>query len=225
MRMRWSSLTFLHWPYAVDVVQALLPDGLTVEPCDGRAWVGLIPFEMTVAPATGPEVPWLSRFPETNVRTYVRAADGSTGIWFFSLDAARLAAVVAARSSWGLPYFWSAMHVERRHDRVGYHSSRRAPSGGAVLSAYVEAGAPIPESDLTPFDHYLTARFVLFAPYLGRLWCTRAEHEPWPLRRVDLHGVRSTLLEAAGLPTPVGEPVAHFSDGVDVRVGRPHPVG
>src|SRR5918912_739696 len=42
-----------------------------------------------------PAVPWLSRFPEINVRTYVRDGRGRRGIWFFSLDAARLAAVLA----------------------------------------------------------------------------------------------------------------------------------
>jgi len=31
-----------------------------------------------------------SGFCETNVRAYVRACDGRTGIWFVSLDAARL---------------------------------------------------------------------------------------------------------------------------------------
>jgi hypothetical protein len=180
---------------------------------------------MTVGPSVGPEVPWLSHFPETNVRTYVRTADGMTGIWFFSLDAARLAAVTAARTSWGLPYHWSAMHIERRDDRVGYHSARRRSQPRAALTAYVDASAAIPASELTEFDHYLTARFVLFAHYLGRLWYTRADHAPWPLRRAAVHSLHSNLLEAAGLPAPIGAPVAHFSDGVDVRVGLPHRVG
>ena len=109
MQHRWTNLTFLHWSYDVDAVQALLPRGLVVEPFDGRAWVGLVPFEMTVTlPERGP-VPWVSRFPETNVRTYVRATDGTTGIWFLSLDASRLGAVVVARTTYRLPYFWSDM--------------------------------------------------------------------------------------------------------------------
>jgi uncharacterized protein YqjF (DUF2071 family) len=225
MRMRWSTLTFMHWSYDVDVVQQLLPPGLTIEPYGDRAWVGLIPFTMTVAPAVGPEVPWLSHFPETNVRTYVRADNGMTGIWFFSLDAARLAAVTAARGSWGLPYYWSAMRIERRGDRVGYHLARHRSRPRAMHSAYVDASEPIPAPEVTEFDHYLTARFVLFARYLGRLWYTRAEHPPWPLRRALVHSAHGNLLEAAGLPSPTGDPVAHFSDGVDVRVGMPHQVG
>ena len=110
-------LTFLHWRYPPETVQALLPDGLEVETFDGVAWVGLIPFLMDrVRPRWLPPVPWLSRFPETNVRTYVRGPDGRTGIWFFSLDAARLPAVLAARVGFGLPYYWSEMSVRAMGD-------------------------------------------------------------------------------------------------------------
>ena len=41
-----------------------------------------------------PAVPWLSAFPELNVRTYVSPRDGKRGVYFFSLDAARLLAVL-----------------------------------------------------------------------------------------------------------------------------------
>jgi len=225
MRMRWESIAFLHWSYDVDVVQALLPEGLTVEAYEGRAWVGLIPFQMTVAPARGPEVPWLSHFPETNVRTYVRGPNGLAGIWFFSLDAARSAAVSAARASWGLPYYWSDMQIERTDSETMYQSTRRGPGPRATSAVAVEVGDPIPQAQLTTFDHYLTARFVLWAYHLGRLWYTRAEHPPWPLRRARVTRLHDNLLTAARLPAPEGEPVVHFSDGVDVRVGLPRAVG
>ena len=39
-RYHWRQVTFLHWPYPAETVQALLPDGLTVETFDGTAWVG-----------------------------------------------------------------------------------------------------------------------------------------------------------------------------------------
>jgi hypothetical protein len=31
------------------------------------------------------------------------------------------------------------------------------------------------------------------------------------------------LLTAAGLPVPEGEPLVHYSPGVDVAIGRPEP--
>ena len=87
----WDELTFVHWSYPPAVVQRLLPPGLEVETFDGRAWVGLVPFILRVGlPGVAP-IPWVCEFAETNVRTYVRSADGERGIWFFSLDAARWA--------------------------------------------------------------------------------------------------------------------------------------
>src|SRR6266536_756176 len=91
MLQHWRRLTFLHWPYPPPAVQALLPPGLEVETFDGAAWVGLVPVLMDgVRPPGVPPLPWASRFPETNVRTYALGPDGRGAIWFLSLDAARL---------------------------------------------------------------------------------------------------------------------------------------
>src|SRR5204862_312443 len=73
----WRVLTFLHWRYPVAEIQRLLPPGVEVETCQGEAWVSLVPFLMDRVRAPGvPALPWLSRFPETNVRTYVRGRVG-----------------------------------------------------------------------------------------------------------------------------------------------------
>ena len=105
MYQNWESLTFLHRPLPPEVVRRLLPQGLELDTYDGAAWIGLTPFLLTgLRPPRVSALPWISRFPEMNVRTYVRGPDGERGIWFFSLEADRLAAVVGARLSYGLPY-------------------------------------------------------------------------------------------------------------------------
>ena len=221
MRHYWRWLTFLHWRYPADVVQSHVPDGLAVETFDGTAWVGLIPFLMDeVRPPGLPALPWLSRFPETNLRTYVRGPDGRTGIWFLSLDAARLPAVVAARATYGLRYFWSTMTVRRTGDQIHYRGARIWPGpSGSRYDVRVELGAGRDEAGLTPLDHFLTARYSLYSTLLGRLVTADAEHPPWTLRRITLHGLRQDLVQAAGLPEPAGEPLLHASDGVRVRIG------
>lgn len=218
--MRWADLTFLHWGYRPDDVQRLLPPGLEVETFDGAAWVGLVPFAMTVRAARGPAVPWASFFPETNVRTYVRGPDGRTGIWFFSLDAARLPAVLTARAWYGLPYMWSVMAVRRDGDeRVRYRCARRWPDGGPRSAVDVRVGDAVPRDDVTELEDFLTARFRLYSRKGDRLRAAPAEHEPWTLRRVEDVRARDELVAAAGLPRPDGDPLALFSAGVDVRVG------
>jgi uncharacterized protein YqjF (DUF2071 family) len=223
----WDELTFLHWRYPADVVQRLLPDSLEVEIADGSAWVGLVPFSLGVAlPVAGLRrpLPWASRFAETNVRTYVRSrANGERGIWFFSLDAARLGAVVVARATYRLPYFWSRMRLEVDGDRRRYSCRRRWPGPrGAASEVQIDIGDPFAPSELSALDHFLTARWALFsAPIAGLRWA-RAWHEPWPLHRVAVASVHDDLVAAAGLPAPARPPLAHFSPSVEVRIGWPH---
>jgi uncharacterized protein YqjF (DUF2071 family) len=223
MRQRWERLTFLHWGFEPTAVQRLLPDGLAVETWDDAAWVGLVPFFMRVASPDGRRVPWLSNFCETNVRTYVRDESGRSGIWFFSLDAARLGAVLVARGGpYRLPYFWSAMRLGQRGDELAYLTRRRWPRPTPVTSRVrVRIGDPIPAGEVTRFEHYLTARWRLFSVTAGRRMSARACHDPWPLHRATATVVDDQLMTAAGLPAPDGDPLVHWSPGVDVAIGRP----
>ncbi len=224
MVQRWETLTFLHWRFEAATVQRLLPPGLSVETAEGAAWVGLVPFFMRVGRPPVPAVPWASNFCETNVRTYVRDAHGHSGIWFFSLDAARLGAVVVARTSYRLPYYWSAMSTLLRRGNGGttveYRCRRRWPGPhGARSRVLVEVGDVYRGDTLRPLDHFLTARWLLFSldgekRRLGRAW-----HQPWPLCRARVVELDDELIGAAGLPTPTEEPLVHFSPGVNVRIG------
>lgn len=221
MHHRWTAVTFLHWPYPPQVVQRLLPPGLEVDRADGTAWVGLVPFRMEdVRLPRLPPLPWASRFPETNVRTYVRDRHGRVGIWFFSLDAARLGAVVTARVAYGLPYFWAAMSVRRDRDRVRYQSRRRPGTAAARSRALVEVGTAFDQGELGALDHFLTARFRLYTMIAGRGAAADAEHPSWPLVRARLLDLEDDLVAAAGLPPPDQPPLVHFSPGVEVRIGR-----
>jgi uncharacterized protein len=218
----WDRLTFLHWRFEPQAVQRLLPDGLTVETMDGSAWVGLVPFFLRVGLPRVPSVPWLSRFAETNVRTYVRSRDGARGIWFFSLDAARLGAVVTARSTYRLPYFWSQMTIDHSGSTITYRSRRRWPQPSGVRSeAVVEIGEPFRPDELTDLDHFLTARFALFSAPRSGLRHALAAHDPWPLHRANAVRVDDELVAAAGLPRPEDAPLVHYSPSVEVRIGWP----
>jgi len=146
MYQSWNWLTFLHWAYEPAVIQPLLPAGLTVDEYDGVAWVGLVPFQVdNLRLPNMRAIPWISSFPETNVRTYVRDPNGDRGIWFLSLDADRLAAVVGARTGFRLNYQWAQMKLICEGASVRYTSSRNG-----LMSAHpahseieVEVGEPI----------------------------------------------------------------------------------
>jgi uncharacterized protein len=221
MYHRWSDLTFIHWRYPAALVQSMLPDGLTVEEFDGSAWIGLTPFLMEGVRAPGvPALPWLSHFPETNVRTYVRDAHGRSGLWFLSLDAGRLPAVLGARAGYRLPYYWSEMSVRVEGERLGYRCRRRWPGpAGARCDADVERGTPLAQAERDELAHFLTARYRLFTVVAGRLACAEVEHPAWPLHHARLIHLNQDLLQSAGLPAPNHDPILHASPGVPVRVG------
>ena len=222
LRQSWLELTFLHWHFDPAAVRPLVPSELELDLWEGRAYVGLVPFILDdITLVTAPAVPWLSRFNETNVRTYVRDRTGRRGVWFFSLDAARLAAVAGARVSYALPYYWAKMSVVRDGDRVHYRSVRRhGPQ--AESNIVVCPGVPVAEYSL--LEGFLAARWRLFAYRRGQLLRADVDHPRWPLQRVRVDTLDESLLRAAGLPCPRGEPLAHFASETCVMTGWPQPV-
>lgn len=222
MRMWWRNLTYVHWPIEPADVQRRLPDGLEVDTWDGRAWVGLIPFEMEVQLPGGIPIPVQGSFPETNVRTYVLGPDGTPGVWFHSLEAGRLPATAVARLTYGLPYFWADMEVESQGSRWSYRSSRRWPGPkGASSRIEAEVGPSIPIAEQSDFERYLTARWGLFSTFARRLVYAPVVHDPWPLHRAELTHLDDDLVAAAGLAPADDAPVVHWTPGVEVRIGRP----
>lgn len=221
MLQGWRDLSSAHWAYDPAVVQRQLPPGLTVDTFDGQAWVGLIAFHMQRIRLPGtPPVPYLGTFPETNVRTYVRGPDGRPGVWFNSLEASRLLPVLVARFSYRLPYMWSKMTIERKDERVTYFAERRWPGPrGARSTLVVKRGDPVPDPE--PLEHFLTARWGLFTRLGPRLAYAPVDHPAWPIERATTIHLEDELVTAAGYPAPTGDPLVHYSPGVEVRIGRP----
>lgn len=222
MLQNWTHLTFLHWPYAESELRPFVPSGLELDTFGGAAWIGLTPFivEGLRLPFLA-ALPWISRFPEMNVRTYVRGPEGERGIWFFTLEADRLAAVLGARLVYALPYRWAEMRVNFGEPGLEYRSVRhlgRGSSEAGQMHMVLEIGESIEPTDL---DVFLTARFRLYTVLAGRLAFAQVEHEPWPLQGARLQSMKENVITASGLPEPKGQPLVHYSTGVHARIGRP----
>ena len=152
--MWWRDLLFIHYPFAPEVVQALLPDDLTIDTwpdADGiqRAWVALVPFEMVVGTPGGLRLPFVGTFPETNVRTYVRGPDGTPGVWFCSLEAGGLLASLTARAAYGLPYFWADMSIDPGAGRPTACGVTTPPAGGPAAARPTGHCRPITVSSVS----------------------------------------------------------------------------
>jgi uncharacterized protein YqjF (DUF2071 family) len=206
----WCDLLFAHWRVPAEQLRRVMPPQLPLHLYDdGSAWLGVTPFVVTGLRARGtPPLPWLSHFPELNVRTYVEL-DGKPGIYFFSLDAARRAAVIAARRTYRLPYFHARMRAERAGDTVEY-SSERIDSSGPAASFRGTYGPVGPVVD----DHlarWLAERYCAYTiDEQGQPLRADIHHPPWPLREAEAE------LDAQGMADQIGvrlegEPLVHFS--------------
>jgi uncharacterized protein YqjF (DUF2071 family) len=116
------------------------------------------------------------------------------------------------------------MRLGGRGSEIAYLSRRRWPGPRPATSRLrVRIGTPIAPADVTALEHFLTARWMLFSIAGGRPVSARACHQPWPLHRAQAQVLKDNLLTTAGLPVPQGEPLVHYSPGVDVAISRPEP--
>ncbi|CAN5469099.1 DUF2071 domain-containing protein [soil metagenome] len=193
----WADLTFLHWRVDASVVAPLLPPGIVPDVFGGSSWVGLIPFRMVgSAFFGGPAVPYFGSFTEVNVRLYGVDEFGRRGVVFASLEASRLAAVVAARAVFGLPYFWASADFGR--DGQDYRYESRRIGGGGPQTVIVSRASSRPVVD-DPLADFLTARWRLFVGRGGKTAVQANRHGAWPLFEAELLELDDGLLAAAGL--------------------------
>jgi uncharacterized protein YqjF (DUF2071 family) len=220
MRQTWRDLLFMHWPVPVEAIRQRIPPGLAVDTFEGRTWLAVVPFRMSgVRPRHVPPIPWLSAFPELNVRAYV-VRDGRPGVWFFSLEAGNPAAVAAARRLFHLPYFRARMALRRDGARIRY-TSRRAHRGAPAAEfagAYGPTGA-VYRSRPGTLEHWLTERYCLYAAdAAGRVYRGEIHHDPWPLQPAEADIGVNTMAASHGLALPGVAPLLHFARKLEVVV-------
>jgi uncharacterized protein YqjF (DUF2071 family) len=226
-RQSWRDLLFAHWPVPEAAVRPLVPAGLEIDTYDGATYVGIVPFRMAGVMARGlPDVPGFSAFPELNVRVYVRLGD-RPGVWFLSLDATNLLAVVGARTVFHLPYYWADMRLTADGDGIAYHSRRkkRSQSADARFEARYRPTSPIYAATPGTLEHWLTERYCLYAGTGGgALYRTEVHHRQWPLQSAEAEIDVNTISAAGGLPVSGPPSHLHFSRRIDVVVWRPRRV-
>lgn len=221
-RQTWCDLLFAHWPIAASRLRALVPDVLEIEEFDGVSWVGVVPFRMQgVMRRPLPDLPYVSAFPEMNVRLYVRYQD-KPGVWFVSLDAGNALAVWAARTSFHLPYFRASMRANDRRGWVEYRSERRWNGPHVGFRGRFRPASEIGVSARGSLDYFLTERYCLYASRSdGALFRTEVHHRPWPLQRAEAVIEQNSAATAQGIQVSGAPVTLHFSRRLDVVVFPP----
>lgn len=224
MRQTWNDLLFAHWPLPVEAIRLLVPPLFEIDTFGGEAWISIVPFRMSgVRPAKLPALPWLSSFPELNVRTYVkvRAADGAKpGVFFFSLDAANPVAVAIARRFYHLPYYRADMSLTETPQGIDYASVRtHAHAAPARFMAGYRPVAGIEPARPGTLDHWLAERYCLYTvDSQGRPYRAEIHHVPWPLQAAEAEFRENTVAAAGRVTLPHVAPLLHFARRLDVLV-------
>jgi uncharacterized protein YqjF (DUF2071 family) len=216
----WRRLLFVHWPVPVADLRPLVPRCLTIDTYAGTGFVGLIPFKVEAARPVGAPPSLGLEFLETNVRTYVHLDGGEPGIFFFSLDAASAVAVIGARLSLGLPYFWAAGRERVSHDVVDYVVRRRVGGRPSAHLRY-EVGDYLGPAEPGSLEHFLVERYRFHQQRGPSLWTVAVAHQPYSLQRAHVQALEDQLVGAARIRVPDTYPLVHFASGVDVRVLAP----
>ncbi|HEY7021845.1 MAG TPA: DUF2071 domain-containing protein [Ktedonobacterales bacterium] len=213
MRQTWDRLLFAHWPVPFGTLRPLIPASLELDRYEGEAWLGVVPFLMrNVRPRALPAVPWLSAFPELNVRTYVTVG-GKAGVYFFSLDAGNPLAVAIARRWFHLPYFRARFAVSQAGETTTYHSMRtHSGAPAAELDVTYRPTGPVYASAPGSLDAFLTERYCLYTTDArGQLLRGEIHHQEWPLQPAEAEFRRNTMALAASLALPDIPPLLHYT--------------
>jgi len=219
MHQKWGKLLFMHWRIEAAELRPLIPEQLEIDTFDGSAWIGIIPFTMwdiRALPPHLPAIPGLSAAHELNVRTYVHY-DRVPGVWFFSLDCNSAVAVMGARAFYHLPYAHAAIDIEQQADTIDY-ALKRTDDPPTHFQGSWNIGETIPFAHPDSLEFFLTERYCLYAENDGDLYRARIAHPPWPLQKATMNSYESSMIEALGLKSRVGDPVLNYAEEIEVDI-------
>ncbi len=227
--MTWRDGLFVHWPVDPDELRPHVPSQLTLETRDGRAWLSVVPFVLTNVGLRGtPSIARLA-FAELNVRTYVRYR-GDPGLFFFSIDVGSPLIAAAVGRTTRLPVYRARMRVgATENDHVAFASERTASKteGGAParFAATYRPDGEVFTAEPDSLDYWLTARRRFYAPESDGILSGEISHDPWPLQPAAVTIGENTMFEAANLPQPTSECIAHYCKELDMTGSIPRRLG
>lgn len=207
----WNELLFLHFRVEENIIRTLLPPGIQPDLFDHSAWVSLVPFTMNrIRPRMAPSWKPLSDFHEVNLRTYV--TDGrQSGIYFFSLEAARwLPATLANRIS-GMPY--EPATINRSFGDIHRYAISN-PRKDTTANILYKPGVDI--TGKTPLERWLTERYCVYLDLAEHLYRYQVHHISWPLQTVTLQEAHIRYRVGTQLLTEKDIASAQYSPGVQV---------
>ena len=221
LRTYLADVCFCHWPVERAALERLVPEWLTVETVDGDAWLSAIGHTVERVAAFGVDVTRPAQ--AVNVRTYVRGPQENRGVFFLAIYTTDAFTRSTAPRVLGLPY--ERGHLERRIDSSGtVHRTLTVGREQRFDLRYDPrdvAPSTVPPDSLSAF---LVERDRFFVEgSLGIPLGGSVGHDPWQLAPIDAT-VTGSLLGDLGLDAAAGDPLFHFSRGIEIDIAPPTPL-
>ena len=177
MAQVWKDVLFLHYQVDPKILQAKVPFKLDLY--NGHAVLSIVSFTMDrIRFPFLPSVPGLSKLNELNLRTYVEV-DGIKGVYFFTLDADLIPAIIIARLFFSLPYHLAKISIQKNQNN--YFCESQSSSTSLKFSAEIQA---LRKS--SHFELWATERYGLFTQRSGHTLHGIVQHVPWSLQEIAL---------------------------------------
>jgi uncharacterized protein YqjF (DUF2071 family) len=230
---------FCHWPIDPDELRPRVPDALSIDAFDGRAWVSALAIRDVRATARG--VPAERSGPGLIVRTYVAHGD-DRGVFFLALDTEDRPGTVVGGRVLGLPISRTRIDAERRRNAFMFRSRRRGlgnPASTTRFRARYRPTGPTFRPEPGSLEAFLTDRSRFFVASDRRSRGRRSggrrsgkeklrvgeiARTDWRLRDVNATVEAGGLFGAVGLDAPSAEPHCYYSEGFRIDTGRPRPI-
>lgn len=191
IKQYWSHVLFYNFKVAPQVLQRFVP--FTLDIFEGSAYVSIVPFKMSnIELKIAPKVRYPKPLWELNLRTYVKV-NGVAGVYFLTLDASSLLAVLGAQVCFSLPYRIATcdFQIDSLHQTYSFNHQRQLDKGISFQTQY-QIGEI---KSKTSLDLWITERYSLFTKsyYTNKTLRGIVHHKPWLLREVNVLSLNDNL--------------------------------
>lgn len=203
----WNRVLFLHYEVPVDLLTELVPDKLTIDTFEGKAYISIVPFTMeNIRPRYLPSVSFISNFHEINVRTYVEF-ENKKGVFFLNIEAEKFLSIIVAKALSGLPYEKSKIKRD-----ISKYYSKNIGKGFCLDTGYLVTENLTRKSDL---DIWLTERYCLYLNNRDFVYRYDIHHLEWEIKNVEILNLDINYT-IGQIQINKSTDLVHYSDGVQV---------
>lgn len=211
----WNNLIFLHWKIPFEILNPLIPKGLSLDTFCGSSVLTLVAYTMNnVRHINTPVIPGISDFNQLNLRTYV-ITDNKPGIYIFHIEAEKILPVFLAKLMSGLPYEKASMKRKQEGALHLFYSNNE--SRNFSFEACYQIDNCIKEK--TEFENWLLNRYYLYQYQKQNLYSFEIQREEWVINQIQFKKLNLNYnignLKLNNNHPPI---LAHYSKGVKALV-------